>query len=90
MTTREKDVERAFVRRVEKAGGRAYKLTSPGRRNVPDRIVVMPGGTPWFAEIKAPGEKLRPGQMAEVEKLRAMGQRIKVIDSIDAANEVPL
>lgn len=35
---RETKVERAHVKSVKAAGGKSYKFTSPGRRNVPDRL----------------------------------------------------
>ena len=36
-----------------------------------------------FAEMKAPGGKLRPLQAARIERLRALGFRVYVIDDID-------
>jgi len=38
----ERDVENHLVACVKKAGGMAPKFTSPGRRSVPDRMVLMP------------------------------------------------
>lgn len=57
---REEVIERHLVNEVKKAGGIAYKFTSPGRRGVPDRIVLLPNGKIIFVECKAPGEKPRP------------------------------
>ena len=53
----EKDIEAAFVRRVKALGGTAEKFTSPNRRSVPDRMVMLPGGVVVFVELKAPGKK---------------------------------
>ena len=39
----ERDIEAYFVKKVKDAGGVAMKFTSPQRRSVPDRIVLMPG-----------------------------------------------
>ena len=48
---------------------------------VPDRIVLMPGGRIAFAEIKAPGKKLRPLQLHRKEQLEEIGFKVYVIDS---------
>lgn len=41
---RESQIEQYLVKRVKEAGGIAYKFTSPQRRSVPDRIVLLSGG----------------------------------------------
>ena len=66
---RESDLEKKFRRRVKANGGEAYKFVSPGRRNVPDRIVVLREGRVFFVELKRPGEKLRPAQKRELDRL---------------------
>lgn len=87
---REKEIEKAFRIRVEKADGRCYKFVSPGRRGVPDRLVVMPGRPVWFAELKNADGDLRPEQVREIARLQRLGQRVEVIDSVEAAHEVEL
>jgi hypothetical protein len=84
---RERDVEQYLVRRVKEAGGIAYKFTSPGRRSVPDRIVLWPHGDMEFVELKAPGQKPTPLQAREHEKLRKLGYLVSVLDSIDAVRK---
>lgn len=37
----ERDIEKHLVTKVKAAGGVAYKFTSPQRRSVPDRIVLL-------------------------------------------------
>jgi hypothetical protein len=37
----EKQIEAYLVKRVKEAGGIAYKFTSPQRRSVPDRLVLL-------------------------------------------------
>lgn len=78
---REKELEAYLVREVCKAGGRAYKFTSPGRRNVPDRLAVWPGSVMHFVELKAPGKKLTAAQEREHERLAAMGFLVLVHSS---------
>ncbi|MEQ1962564.1 VRR-NUC domain-containing protein [Xenorhabdus khoisanae] len=81
MKIREDVIERHLVNEVKKAGGIAYKFVSPGRRGVPERIVVLPNGRVVFVECKAPGEKPRSDQLREHERLRALGQKVVVLDS---------
>ena len=44
----ESTIEHYLVRTVHKLGGEALKFTSPGRRHVNDRLVLLPGGKVWF------------------------------------------
>ncbi|WP_447716857.1 VRR-NUC domain-containing protein [Pluralibacter gergoviae] len=78
---RESSIEKHLAAAVKAAGGRAYKFVSPGRRSVPDRIVLLPGGRIVFVECKAPGESPRADQLREHERLRALGFNVVVLDS---------
>lgn len=78
---RESDIEAHLVKRVKEAGGIAYKFTSPQRRSVPDRLVLMPGGSAWFAELKAPGNVPTEAQAREHARLRALGFDVEIVDS---------
>ncbi|MBO1563538.1 PDDEXK family nuclease [Yersinia pseudotuberculosis] len=80
---REDSIEDHLVKEVKKAGGIAYKFISPGRRSVPDRLVLLPGGKVIFVECKAPGEKPTAAQIREHEKIRALGFPVWVLDSKD-------
>ncbi|CNE99580.1 TPA: VRR-NUC domain-containing protein [Yersinia enterocolitica] len=79
--TREDSIEDHLVKEVKKAGGIAYKFISPGRRSVPDRLVLLPGGKVIFVECKAPGEKSTAAQLREHEKIRALGFIVRILDS---------
>lgn len=80
---RESTVENNLVKKVKAAGGTAYKFTSPGRKAVPDRLVLLPGGRVVFVECKAPGEPPRADQVREHNRLRALGFKVVVLDSKD-------
>ncbi|EOB3108288.1 VRR-NUC domain-containing protein [Yersinia enterocolitica] len=80
---REDSIEDNLVKEVKKAGGIAYKFISPGRRSVPDRLVLLPGGKVIFVECKAPGEKPTAAQIREHEKIRVLGFIVRVLDSKD-------
>lgn len=78
---RESLIEKRLVTEVKKAGGIAYKFVSPGKRSVPDRIVLLPGGRLVFVECKAPGKPPRADQTREHKRLRALGFTVVVLDS---------
>jgi Holliday junction resolvase len=80
---RESLVERNLVDAVEQRGGVAYKFSSPGRRNVPDRLVVLPNRSPFFVECKAPGQAPNAGQAREIARLLAMGQTVYILNDPD-------
>ena len=85
---RERKIEQRLVELVKLAGGTAYKFTSPGRAGVPDRLVLLPAGKLFFVELKAPGKKPTAKQSYEHAKLRALGQTVLVVDSLDACDGV--
>ena len=80
---REKEIEKKLILAVKQAGGIAPKFTSPGFDGMPDRIVLLPNGHIGFVEVKAPGEKPRPLQLARHEMLRQLGFQVYVLDSIE-------
>ena len=77
---KEKTIEQKFVAAVKAVGGLALKFTSPGFDGVPDRLALLPGGKMAFVEVKAPGEKPRPLQLARHRLLRRLGFRVCVLD----------
>lgn len=93
---RESVIEQYLVDRVKALGGEVRKVRWIGRRGAPDRLVMLPqkvcedifgswNATLWV-ELKAPGEKPKPHQVREHERMRAMGQRVEVIDSIEGVD----
>jgi hypothetical protein len=79
----EKTVERKLKRAVEARGGLCLKFVSPNFAGVPDRLCLLPGGEVWFAECKAPGEKLCPLQERRKKQFEALGFEVRVIDSTE-------
>lgn len=80
---RERDIEKALVKRVKELGGLCEKFTSPGRRSVTDRIVTLPNNRIIFVELKAPGKKPTELQQRDHNRRRALGCDVRVIDSIE-------
>lgn len=101
---RERDIERHLVQRVKALGGEVRKVQWVGRRGAPDRLVMVPPRvrkdwcsrplndteTPatFWVELKAPGVKPEAYQLREHERMRKMGQRVVVIDSIEGVEEL--
>ena len=77
---REKTIERKLTLMVKKQGGICPKFVSPGFDGMPDRIVLLPGGHMAFVEVKAPGKKPRPLQLARHALLRRLGFQVYVLD----------
>ena len=76
----EKTLEHKFVTEVKRVGGLALKFVSPGFDGVPDRLVLLPGGRLGFVEVKAPGKRSRPLQLARHRLLRRLGFKVYVLD----------
>jgi hypothetical protein len=87
---KERDIERYLVKRVKELGGEVRKVAWIGRRGAPDRLVMLPDPGPgrgvfnnaWWVELKAPGVKAEAYQVREHARMRKMGQRVVVIDSL--------
>lgn len=97
---RESSIEAYLVRRVREVGGECRKVSWQGRKGAPDRLVMLPpryreeNPTTWV-ELKAEGlAALFPHtpherqQHREHERMRAMGQRVVVIDSYAGVEEL--
>lgn len=77
----EKIIEQKLVTAVKKHGGICPKFVSPGFSGMPDRIVLFPCAKLAFVEVKAPGEKPRPLQLARHKLLSRLGFTVYVLDS---------
>lgn len=88
--TPEGKIEAYLKKRVLASGGRIRKLSWPGHRGAPDRMIWWRCAEsilgPIFAdsvlaEVKAPGEKPTKQQQREHKKLRDDGWEVWVVDS---------
>lgn len=78
----EKDIEKLFRDEIKKAGGKAYKFTSPGNDGVPDRIVMLPGGRIVFVELKTDTGKLSKLQELQCRQIADLGQTVRVLHGL--------
>ena len=85
---KEATIERKLVSAAKLRGGICPKWVSPGYDGVPDRIVLLQGGKIGFVEVKAPGEKPRPLQLARRKALMKRGFLVFVIDGKEQIGEV--
>lgn len=79
----EKQIEQKLIRMVKQQGGLALKFVSPSYAGMPDRLVLLPDGIIVFVELKAPGKKPRPLQLARHRLLRSLGFPVYVINGVE-------
>lgn len=84
--TSEKLLEKKLRDAVRQMGGIALKFHSPYETGYPDRIIFMPGGKTFFAELKTTGKKPTPKQLLRQKELRALGFVSEIIDSESTLN----
>lgn len=100
----ERDIERHLVKQVKALGGEVRKVQWIGRKNAPDRLVMLPrsGTSIWnswsntiWVELKNPQTiKTFPAnaheraQHREHERMRKMGQRVAVIGTLEQIEEL--
>lgn len=85
---RERLIESKLSASIKKLGGLCIKLPAIYLTGIPDRLCLLPGGRMFFAETKAPGKKPGKLQLIVHEKIRALGFKVEVIDSVERVNEV--
>ena len=83
----EKVVERKLVELVKINGGMCIKLLCDQLIGLPDRMVLMPHSKIAFVELKTTGRKPRRIQVFMHNKLRALGFRVEVIDTIKGVEQ---
>lgn len=80
----EKVVERRLVELVKINGGMCIKLLCDQLIGLPDRMCLFPGHKIVFVELKTTGQKPKRIQMYMHNKLRALGFRVEVIDTVES------
>lgn len=79
----EKLVERKLVELVKINNGMCIKLLCDQLIGLPDRLCLFPGHKIAFVELKTTGRKPRRIQAYMHKKLRALGFRVEVIDTVE-------
>lgn len=83
----ERDVERYLIKECEKRGWLCWKFVSPGRRGVPDRIVIRPGAVA-FVEVKRKGGRVSPLQVRRIEELTRLVIPARVVKTKGEIDEM--
>lgn len=82
--TSEKVIERKLVELVKLNGGMCIKLLCDQLIGLPDRMCLFPGHKIVFVELKTTGQKPKRIQAYMHNKLRALGFRVEVIDTVES------
>lgn len=80
----EKVVERKLVELVKINGGMCIKLLCDQLIGLPDRMCLFPGHKIVFVELKTTGQKPKRIQTYIHNKLRTLGFRVEVIDTVES------
>lgn len=84
----EKDIERKVCDFAKQHHMLAYKFTSPQRASVPDRLFVTGQGHVFFIEFKRAGKRPTEAQWREINRLRATGVEVFVVDNVDEGKRI--
>lgn len=83
----EKVVERKLVEAVKANGGMCIKLLCDQLTGLPDRMCLFPNHKIIFVELKTTGRKPKRIQLFIHDKLRTLGFRVEVIDTVKGVND---
>lgn len=83
----EKVVERKLVEAVKANGGMCIKLLCDQLTGLPDRMCLFPNHKIVFVELKTTGRKPKRIQLFIHDKLRVLGFRVEVIDSVEGVEQ---
>ena len=84
---REKIIEQYLVKQCKAQRWECWKLTSPARRGVPDRLIILPGMVA-FVEVKSPKGRLTLLQEKVLRRLKDKGQTTAVVYNKDQVDEL--
>ena len=83
----EKAVERKLVELVKANGGMCIKMLCDQLIGLPDRLCLFPNHKIVFVELKTTGQKPKRIQVYMHKKLRALGFRVEIIDTIKGVEQ---
>ncbi|MCW8932839.1 MAG: VRR-NUC domain-containing protein [Gammaproteobacteria bacterium] len=86
-TPLENKIEKELVKQIKLLGGICLKLIILGKRNFPDRTILLPGGYIVFAECKKIDKDLRFTQKWFIRKvLTPLGFKVYSVKTIEDIN----
>lgn len=84
----EKQIEATVCKYAEENGYLQYKFSSPGHWAVPDRIFFGDLNCVFLIEFKRQGGKPTAAQEREATRLKMLGHRVYLVDSVEFGKEV--
>lgn len=78
----EKVIEATLVKEIKLQRGWSIKMVCTYVSGLPDRLCLLPGGVIFFIEVKSTGKKASPIQKLIHRKLRKLGFKVYVIDTL--------
>lgn len=88
---REAPVEKRLTDGLQSYGFKVLKLTTPGTRGTPDRLILRPTwspGPPWVIELKAP--KKHEARLQELVRDDWRQRGIRVLNMVDTYEKVDM
>ena len=86
--TLELEIEHKADKFAKAQGFLVRKTKWIGRRGAPDKLYSRADTGPFFIEYKRPGQTLDLHQAREIERMRAAGITVQVVDNLDDALEL--
>ncbi len=77
----EKAIEKYLTEQAEANGLLCLKYSNPNMVGYPDRLLVLPGGSVVWVELKSKGRKPTKIQQIRMTELTGMGHLVRVIDN---------
>lgn len=77
----EKSIEKYLTEQAEANGLLCLKYSNPNMVGYPDRLLVLPGGSVIWVELKSKGRKPTKIQQVRIAGLRNRGHYVWVIDN---------
>ena len=77
----EKAIEKYLTGQAEANGLLCLKYSNSNMVGYPDRLLVLPGGSVIWVELKSKGRKPTKIQQIRMSELTGMGHLVKVIDN---------
>lgn len=84
----EKSIEKYLVEQAEANGLLCLKYSNPNMVGYPDRLLVLPGGSVVWVELKSKGRKPTKIQQMRIAGLRNSGHYVWVIDNRKSIDEL--
>lgn len=84
----EKVVEQKLVELTKLNGGMCIKLLSFHLLGLPDRLCIFPKSRLVFVELKTTKQKPRQIQLFMHDKIRKLGFRVEVVDTVEKVIEL--